>query len=142
MKVTFSCSRHRCYKGVKELDGIPESVLSKDISCHGTVFSKTKRYNNLTSSRPTTQVRKTKTLCPMNSDKLCPFKFSIELRGDGYWYMSPPRRHFFSFDSSLKHMWHPKLSADEISNLSVRYTSQREMDELMKNKQCHLKFGS
>jgi len=139
MKVTFSCSRHRCYKGLKHLDGGSDSVLSQDISCHGTVLSKTKRYNNMSFSRPTTQVRKTKTLCPITSDELCPFKFSIELREDGYWYMSPPRRNSMSFDTSLKHMWHPKLGADETSNLSVRYASQTQMDKLKKNNKCHIK---
>ena len=97
MKVMFSCSCHRCYKGLKRLDGGSDSVLSQDISCHGTVLSKTKLYNNMSFSRPTTEVRKKKTFCPITSDELCPFKFSIELREEGCWYLSPPRRNYMSF---------------------------------------------
>ena len=44
-----------------------------------------------------------------------------------------------SFDTSLYHMWHPKLGADETSNLSAWYASQREMDKLKKNNKCYIK---
>jgi len=85
------------------------------------------------------QVRKTKTLKPVVSECLCPFKVSVELRYDGYWYLSNPRRYSSDCYHSIQHRFHPKLSTDEVSNLSIKYASSMELEELKKHGRCHLK---
>jgi hypothetical protein len=138
-KVTLSCSRHRCYRGDKCDSGATEQVLLKDVSCHGTVFSHKKRYNNSASNRPDVQVRKTNTFRPTEVDYLCPFKVSVELRSDGFWYLSNPHRYSSDCYHSLQHRFHPKLSHDEVTSLSLRYASKIELEELKKHGRCHLK---
>jgi len=63
----------------------------------------------------------------------------VELRSDGNWYLSNPRRYSSDCYHSLHHRFHPKLSIDEGTNLSIKYASLVELEELKKHGQFHLK---
>ena len=63
----------------------------------------------------------------------------MELCSDGCWYLSNPRRYSSDCYHSLQHRFHPKLLIDEVSNLTIKYASPMELQELKKHGQCHLK---
>ena len=95
-------------------------------------------YNNVDSSCPDVQVRKTKTTHPVDQDRRCPYQITVELREDDLWYLWKPRRHSAKAELSCMHKWHPKCNKEDMANISTRYMSQDERDELAKFHSSHI----
>lgn len=137
-KLVLACTRSSCYKGQKNVVEGNDELLSQDILKHGTVVSKKKMYNNMQSSMPEVSVRKTSTSRPVEDVFLCPFNVIVELRDDNIWYLCKARRHSAKAMVCCQHKWHPKLNPNEVGNLSTRYITYEQRQELNKYNQCHL----
>ena len=141
-RLVLACTRSTCYKGAKVADAeCDDAVLRSDISVHGTVRTTKKLYNNVDSSCPDVQVRKTKTVHPVEEDRKCPFQITVELRQDDLWYLSKPRRHSAKAELLCMHKWHPKCEKEHMSNISTRYMSQEEKDELARFQSSHISMS-